>query len=89
MKYIYAITDKDKQNGQTVVTEYVGSSAALTQDEQKILKECLDDSKQNAADNGMTVPTWKLIDEAIDRFQEMTGRTLQYGDDLIQGHFVF
>lgn len=87
IKCIYSIEDVDGCG--TNATVLISSTRPLTQEELQILKECLDDSKQEAADNGKSVNTNDMVADAMEKFQEKTGKILQFADDLISGYLTF
>lgn len=89
MKYIYSITEENVDGCGTNATELVSSKAPLTQEEQGLLKECLDDVKQEAADNGFDADTSNMISDALDKFQKKTGKVLEFANDAIEAYITF
>ena len=89
MKYLYQITEEDVNGCGSNATNIISSIEPLTQEEQQTLKECLDDVKQNAADNGEDIDTDTMVSDAMDKFQEKTGKELKFANDAICGYLTF
>lgn len=89
MKYIYSITEENVDGCGGNATEFVSSTAPLTQAEQQTLKECLDAVKREAIDNDEDTDTGTMVSDAMIRFQEKTGKNLEAANDAIQGYLTF
>lgn len=85
MSYIYAITETDVDGCGGQAREFVRSVEPLTEEEQKLLTDCLDKAKQEAED----CDTHDMISDARDLFQDQTGKILVFTDDPVSGYLEF
>lgn len=74
MEPVYEIIDRDIDGCGSNVRMYVASRNVLNQDEEALLKECLDNVKEKTADEGWD--TEDMVDEAIKMFHTKTGKEL-------------
>lgn len=88
MKYFYEITEENVDGCGTNASETVSCQLPLTEKELQTLKECLDESKQEAVSENMTADTHDMISDALDKFREKIGKTLQF-DCAIKGYLTF
>lgn len=89
MKYLYTVTEQNVDGCGGDATEYVSSSRALCKDEQQVLKECLDNAKQAAADNGEDLDTGNMVQNALDEFEQKTSIALHIDNSAIDAHLYF
>lgn len=86
---VYNVTEEDVDGNGTNATELISSTAPLTEQEKQTFQECLDDVKQEAADNGIDSDTEDMVSEAMDKFFEKTGLKLEFANGIIADYFTF
>lgn len=74
MEPVYEIIDRNIDGCGSDARMYVASRNVLNQDEEALLKECLDNVKEKAADENWD--TEDMVDEAIKMFRTKTGKEL-------------
>lgn len=74
MESVYEIIDNDIDGSGSYIRMYVASDNVLNQDEEALLKECLDDAKEKASDEDWD--TEDMVSEAIEMFRAETGKEL-------------
>lgn len=89
MKYIYSITEKNVDGCGGDATELVSSESPLTIAEQQLLETCLSMTKQKAVNDDADYDTADMIAEALEMFQDKTGKLLKFANDAIEGYLTF
>lgn len=87
MKYVYELVNSDADEGSA--KEYVASSRRLNHAEELILKQCLDESKKEAAASGKEADTGEIVYDAIEKFKDRTGRQLHPYDSPFEATISF
>lgn len=87
MSYIYKITEKDVDGCGSNAEEYVSSDTELTETESSELSRILTAVKETEDYEDME--TGDMVDEALRRFEDATGKKLTMTSSPFAGTFTF
>lgn len=87
MEPVYEIIDRDIDGYGADARMYVASYGVLSQDEEALLKECLDSAKEKASEEDLD--TDSMVSEAIEMFRAKTGMELRICGSPFMSTIVF